>query len=94
MYARHKSYGLLFMRNMSAVDHYADSSNASSSQLSYQDSFLQLFREITKLQWVRESLSSHSKHYEGLQQRHKKEQTAKIKLQSQLYVRWRLKRGF
>ncbi|KAI9274360.1 hypothetical protein BDA99DRAFT_236147 [Phascolomyces articulosus] len=58
-----------------SAHYYADSSNPSSSQMSYQDSFLRLFRDISKLQWVRESFSSHSKHYESLQKRQKKEQT-------------------
>ena len=69
--------------------YYADSSNPSSSSMSYQDSFLGLFREISKLQWVRESFSSHSKHYEGLQKRQKKEQNIKTSLlEKQQYVRY------
>ncbi|KAF7731666.1 hypothetical protein EC973_008836 [Apophysomyces ossiformis] len=43
-------------------------------QPSYQDQFISLLKKITQLQWVRESLPSHSKYYEGLRQRYKREQ--------------------
>jgi hypothetical protein len=39
----------------------------------YQERFVSLIREITTLQWVRESLSSHSKYYEGLKKKLEKQ---------------------
>ncbi|KAI8384342.1 uncharacterized protein BYT42DRAFT_562188 [Radiomyces spectabilis] len=46
--------------------------------------FVALLKEITKLQWVRESLPSHAHHYEGLKQRYKREQHFKSLLDNQL----------
>lgn len=40
---------------------------------SYQDRYVQLVKEITTLQWVRESLPSHSKYYEGLKKKLEKQ---------------------
>lgn len=40
---------------------------------SYQDRYIRLVREITALQWVRESLPSHSKYYEGLKKKLEKQ---------------------
>lgn len=37
--------------------------------MNYQDRFIRLVKEITQLQWVRESLPSHSKYYEGLKKK-------------------------
>ncbi|KAI9316450.1 hypothetical protein BX666DRAFT_244002 [Dichotomocladium elegans] len=39
---------------------------------SYEDSFLHLLQEITRLQWVQESLPSHNKFYEELRQKETK----------------------
>lgn len=40
---------------------------------SYQESYIRLVKEITQLQWVRESLPSHSKYYEGLKKKLEKQ---------------------
>lgn len=53
---------------------------------SYQDRFLWLLRQITKLQWVRESLPSHSKYHEALRQKYEKEVNTKTRLERSLYV--------
>lgn len=42
-----------------------------------QDRYVQLVKEITALQWVRESLPSHSKYYEGLKKKLEKQQHLK-----------------
>ncbi|KAG2237134.1 hypothetical protein INT48_004636 [Thamnidium elegans] len=38
-----------------------------------QERYIQLVRDITKLQWVRESIASHSKNYEGLKKKIEKQ---------------------
>lgn len=38
-----------------------------------QDHFVRLLKDITQLQWVRESLPVQAKYYEGLKQRHERE---------------------
>ncbi|CDS04079.1 hypothetical protein LRAMOSA07034 [Lichtheimia ramosa] len=53
----------------STIVHPSQPSDSSTCSLSYEDSFLRLLREITRLQWVRESFPSHSKYYDGLQQK-------------------------
>lgn len=40
---------------------------------SIQERYIQLVRDITKLQWVRESIASHSKNYEGLKKKIEKQ---------------------
>ncbi|CAO3618225.1 unnamed protein product [Cunninghamella blakesleeana] len=50
----------------------------------YEDQFIRLLKEITKLQWVRESLPVQSKYYEGLKQRHKRELHLKELIEKQL----------
>ncbi|KAI9006272.1 hypothetical protein CLU79DRAFT_570714 [Phycomyces nitens] len=61
----------------------ASSSNPN-QLVSYQDQFLEILRNISGLQWVRESLSTHSHHYQALEQRHKKETQQRNRLQKQL----------
>lgn len=39
----------------------------------YQTRYIQLVKDITTLQWVRESLPSHSKYYEGLKKKLEKQ---------------------
>ncbi|KAI8074456.1 hypothetical protein BC940DRAFT_288302 [Gongronella butleri] len=55
-----------------------------SESQSYQDQFVHLLREITKLQWVRESLPVQSKYYDGLKQRYARESHVKALLEKQL----------
>jgi hypothetical protein len=50
---------------------------SSEQTTSYQEKYVRLVKEITTLQWVRESLPSHSKYYEGL----------KKKLEKQIYLK-------
>lgn len=40
---------------------------------SIQERYIQLVRDITKLQWVRESIASHSKNYESLKKKIEKQ---------------------
>ncbi|ORX51717.1 hypothetical protein DM01DRAFT_1408654 [Hesseltinella vesiculosa] len=51
---------------------------------SFQDQFIHLLKEITKLQWVRESLPVQSKYYEGMKQRYARESHLKALLEKQL----------
>lgn len=43
-----------------------------------QERYIHLVREITQLQWVRESLPFHSKYYEGLKKKLEKQRKLKI----------------
>ncbi|CAO3611146.1 unnamed protein product [Cunninghamella echinulata] len=51
---------------------------------SYENQFISLLKEITKLQWVRESLPVQTKYYEGLKLRLKRELHLKTLLEKQL----------
>lgn len=49
-----------------------------------QDRYIHLVKDITSLQWVRESLPSHSKYYEGLKKKLEKQQHLKEFSESEL----------
>ncbi|KAI9307421.1 hypothetical protein BJ944DRAFT_228628 [Cunninghamella echinulata] len=51
---------------------------------SYENQFINLLKEITKLQWVRESLPVQTKYYEGLKLRLKRELHLKTLIEKQL----------
>lgn len=51
-----------------------------------QDRYIHLVTEITTLQWVRESLPSHSKYYEGLKKKLEKQLHLKEFSESELLV--------
>jgi hypothetical protein len=51
-----------------------------------QEQFVRLLKDITQLQWVRESLPVQAKYYEGLKQRHERETHLKTLLEKQMYT--------
>lgn len=54
------------------------------STLDPQDRFLTLVREISELQWVRESLPAQTKHYQTLKQHQEREMHLKTLLEKQM----------
>ncbi|KAG1171754.1 hypothetical protein G6F70_006352 [Rhizopus microsporus] len=52
--------------------------------MDYQDRFVQLVKDITRLQWVRESLPSHSKYYESLKKKLEKQTHLKVLSENEL----------